>query len=122
MFKVSGIVKKSKGRGRELGFPTANIQVSADVEEGIFVAWVKIGSKKLPSLFFVGKALTFGESKKQGEAYILDFEGDLYGKEIEVDILKKIRENETFESAEELVVQMRDDEKRAREFFAKMDT
>lgn len=116
----SGKVKKNMGRGRELGFPTANIDVPEDSEEGIYVAWVMVDSQKLPSLFFVGKAVTFGESKKQGEAYILDFEGDLYGKEIEVEVLEKLRENETFESPEELVVQMRDDEKQAREFFAKL--
>lgn len=118
MFRVRGKVKKSLGRGRELGFPTANIEVGDDVPEGIFLAWtVLTDGSRHKSLFFVGGAVTFGESSKQGEAYLLDFEGDLYGKQIRVETLRKLRDNRAFDSPEALVERMKDDERRARKFF-----
>ncbi|MDP3740926.1 MAG: riboflavin kinase [bacterium] len=117
--KISGIVQKHKGRGKKLGFPTANIDIGrgVDIEDGIYAGTV--GPTELPALVFVGAALTFGDTKRQAEIYILDFEGDLYGQEIEVEILKKIRDNKKFGSDAELVAQMRGDKKQAREYFEK---
>jgi riboflavin kinase/FMN adenylyltransferase len=117
----SGTVKKSRGRGKKMGFPTANIEVASDAPEGIFVAWTTINDESYPSLFFIGSAKTFGERKKWGEAYLLDFGGELYGIEIHVKILEKLRESRGFDSEEELVKEMERDEERAREYFANLE-
>ena len=117
--KIKGIVKKSLGRGKKLGFPTANIEVSGKFpEEGIHIGTV--GPMELPALIFVGAAKTFDETEKKIEIYILDFDGDIYGEEIEVDLVKKLRDNMKFASTEELVAQMKEDERSAQEFFADM--
>ena len=143
--RISGVVEKNLGRGTKLGFPTANINVTEelDLEEGIFVGLTKIPNPlnppyskgeenagqtpplKLrggweglfPSIIFIGAVETFGENEKKLEVYILDFNRDIYGQEITVQLLEKIRDNEKFDSQEELVTQMKKDEHRAREFF-----
>lgn len=71
----------------------------------------------LPSLIFIGAAVTFGETKKFAEAHILDFKGELYGKKIELELVKKIRENIKFKNSRELVRQMKEDEIMARKYF-----
>lgn len=73
---------------------------------------------ELPALVFIGAAETFGEKDRKAEIYILDFDEDIYGQEVEVEIIKKIRENQKFDSKEALVEQMKEDERLAREYFA----
>lgn len=118
LFSFSGTVQKHLRRGTELGYPTANIEVKPETPEGIFVGFVQIGEVQYPSLIFVGKALTFDEHDKKAEVFILDFDSDIYGKNLSVEVHKKLRENIKFDSKEDLVVQMKQDEKDAREYFA----
>ncbi len=116
--KFSGIVKKGAGRGKDLGFPTANIDGPEGIEDGIYLGWAMPGlAHALPALIFIGKAETFQETERKAEIYILDFKGNLSEKEINVELIKKIRENIKFISKEDLINQMREDEKVAREFF-----
>lgn len=115
--KFWGKVRIHNQRGRKLGFPTANINVSRKIAEGIYVSKTKIGEKGYKSLTFIGTAKTFGEIKFHAENYILDFKGDLYGLWISIELLKKLRGNKKFKSADDLIKQMKDDEKMAREFF-----
>ncbi len=115
--KVSGIVKRHLGRGRKLGFPTANLEVETKLEDGIYLATV--GPTELPALVFLGAAKTFGDTERKVEVYILDFDEDIYGEQIEVEILNKLRDNRKFRSEEELIKQMGEDEKQARQFFHK---
>ena len=104
LFSFSGIVQHHLGRGKTLGYPTANIPVSDDAQEGIFI----------------GKPLTFGEHDKKAELFLLDFDEDIYGKELKISVFKKIRDNEKFESQDALVAQMKEDERQAREYFSTM--
>lgn len=117
MDKFSGKVKKHLGRGKQLGFPTANLDIVADIEEGIYLGVIYLNTVKYESIIFIGSAVTFGEKEKTFEVYVLDFNQDLYGKEIEVNLINKIRENKMFETKEELIAQMQKDEEVAREFF-----
>jgi riboflavin kinase/FMN adenylyltransferase len=111
--KFKAIIKKDQGRGKQMGFPTANFDLARELEDGIFVG----RAQNLPALVFIGSNITFGETRRHGEVYILDYNEDLYGQEIEVEILQKIRENQQFESQELLVEQMKKDEQVARRFF-----
>lgn len=118
--KFYGKVIKGEQRGKDLGFPTANINISnPDLigAEGIYISKVKLENTWYPTITFIGAAKTFDEKKIQAESYILDFDKDIYGQMIAVEIIKKIRENEKFNSPKELVIQMKKDEQEARAYF-----
>lgn len=113
----SGVVRKGAGRGRVLGFPTANIAAPLDFEDGVFLARVLVGDSDLSALCFIGVPEMFGERERRAEIYILDWEGDLYDKEIRVLLLQKIRESRRFNSSDDLVSEMNRDVRVAREHF-----
>lgn len=131
--RFKGTVKKQTGRGKKLGYPTANIEAPSDAEEGIFVGYTRAlppltsppslreGEKErgLPSIIFIGAPEMFGETDKRLEAHILDFDGELYGQDIAVEIVRKLRENQKFESKSRLLQQMKQDEQHAREYFSR---
>jgi len=112
--KFSGIVKKHLGRGTKMGFPTANINAPQDIEDATYLAL----TNNKPSMVFIGAPETFEETDRRAESYILDFSGDLYGQVIEIEIIKKLRDNQKFDSEADLIEQMNKDERLAREFFA----
>lgn len=118
MDKFWGKIRRHKQRGRNLGFPTANINLSRDIPEGIYISQAKLGKRIYPALTFIGKAETFNEKSFQAETYILDFKQNIYDKWISVNLLKKIRDNKKFNSANELIAQMKKDEKIIREYLA----
>lgn len=120
MYKFWGKVRIHNQRGRKLGFPTANLTLRKNIPDGIYISQTKIRSAIYPSLTFIGTVKTFNEKKFQGETYILDFNQDIYNKWITVNLLKKIRENKKFNSAAELIKQMKKDEIVAREFFGSL--
>lgn len=119
MFQFSGTVVKNKERGKNLGFPTANIPVPAKIPDGIYVGLTIVDGKELPSAIFIGVAEHYRETVRFAESYILDFSGDLYGKEIELRLTKKLRESTTFESEEALIAQIARDVALVREHFFK---
>lgn len=112
-----GKVRQGDKRGRELGYPTANMALHKNLGEGVFVSEVKVDGDWYPALTFLGKAETFGKTDYKAESWLLDFDDNLYGKLITVRLLKKLRGNKKFESAESLIVQMKQDEKDARGYF-----
>ena len=111
--KFKALIKPDQGRGKKMGFPTANFDLNMEIEDGIYLA----RAQELPALVFIGSNITFGEDRRHGETYILDFNKDLYGQEIEVEVLKKLRANKKFGSRAELVEQMKQDERQAWAFF-----
>lgn len=120
MNKFWGKVKKGFGRGKDLGFPTANIRVNKNFASGIYISKTKVEENIYPSLTFIGEAKTFEQNKFQAEVYILDFKGKLYEKWISVELLKKIRANKEFKSTKDLTLQMKKDEQAARDFFIRL--
>lgn len=117
MYVFWGKVRRHNQRGKKLGFPTANINLAKNIPEGIYVSYTKIGNSVYPGLTFIGQARTFNEKSFQAETYILDFKQDIYGKWLSVKLLKRIRGNRKFNSAQDLIAQMKKDEKEAREYF-----
>ncbi|MEI7621138.1 MAG: riboflavin kinase [Candidatus Moraniibacteriota bacterium] len=103
MEKLKGIVIEGKKLGRKLGFPTANFRTATALESGVYAGWVVLAGKKYLSAIFIWPA------KRLLEAYLLDFEGDLYGKELEVEIFAKIREALKFENQVQLIAQIEKD-------------
>lgn len=115
---IWGKVKKGAQRGKSLGFPTANIALHKNIAEGIYISQVKVNGKSSPALTFIGHANTFGEKKVLAETYFLRLSIDIYGKWISIKLLKKIRKNQKFKSAKELVVQMKKDKIEAEKYFS----
>lgn len=100
---ITGVVKKGKGRGKSLGFPTANILLNRMVSEGVYASIVTIDNHTYKAASFIGRAETFGENQLQLESYILDFNRNIYDKEITVKLLKKLRESKKFPSVQSLI-------------------
>ena len=118
MYKFWGKVRKQSQRGKKLGFPTANVSLHRNIPEGIYISTTKLAGNIYKSITFIGRAKTFGESSFGSETYLLDFSRNIYDRWISVKLLKKIRANKKFDSAAELINQMKKDEKEARKFFS----
>jgi FAD synthase len=101
--RISGVVIKGNDKGKGLGFPTANLELKEDLDSGVYSGKVFIGEREYKAGLFIRK------DKKILEAHILDFNGDLYGREIEVEIGEKVREAMEFNSDEELREQIEKD-------------
>ena len=114
-FELEGTVVEGDARGRELGMPTANVlpePVALVPGPGIYAG----AARGHPAAISVGVRPTFETAGKLlVEAYLLDFEGDLYGETLRLSFLERLRDEERFESADELVQQMRRDIERVRE-------
>jgi riboflavin kinase/FMN adenylyltransferase len=116
---VSGRIVSGERRGRDLGFPTANISSRTEVipSDGIYATLFQCGARKYLSASSIGANPTFGEGPRTIESFLLDFAGDLYGEPVKLHFVKRIRAQEKFASADELVAQMREDVARARTIF-----
>jgi len=111
-FYLRGKVITSDRRGRALGFPTANLDVKpqqALPDDGIYATITQVDSERFSSATNVGTRPTFGEGERMVETYLLDYDGDLYGKKITIEFVRKVRDERRFPSAEQLIVQMRKD-------------
>lgn len=117
MFKFWGKVKTHNKRGKKMGFPTANVSLHKNIPEGIYISRTKVNEKVYGSVTFIGAAKTFNEKRFHAESYILDFNQNIYGKWITIELIKKIRDNKKFDSAKELIKQMKEDEKQTRNYF-----
>ncbi len=117
LYTVSGKVRKGKSQGKALGFPTANIALNKEIPEGIYASTLVVNGKIYNAVSFVGSAKTFKRNDVNVETYIMDFEGDLYGRWISVKLHKFLRGNETFSSTDTLIEQMNEDILDAEDFF-----
>ena len=117
--RVEGVVVRGAQRGRELGFPTANLLTSANAAipaDGIYAAWVTRDRDRVayPAAVSVGTNPTFSGKERRVESFILDFTGDIYGERIAVDFVERLREQRTYSGVEPLVAQIHDDVAQAR--------
>ena len=119
---ISGRVVSGNRRGRELGFPTANISSRNEVLplDGIYATLLQIGDQQLLSVSNIGVNPTFGEGPRTIESFILNFDRDIYGEPVQLSFVKRIREEKKFDSIDQLVVQMRCDVTAAESIFSKL--
>lgn len=115
-YAIEGEVVMGDQRGRELGFPTANIPVSLErawPADGVYAGWFQEdkGSKRLACAINIGRRPTFYEHAEHSilEAHVLDFDADLYGKVVKVEFQEFIRSERRFKGVDELVEQLKID-------------
>ena len=115
-----GKVQHGAKRGRELGYPTANMKLHTKIPEGIYISKVKVNNIVHFAVTFIGNAKTFGEKDYKAESFILTFNSQIYGQWITVNLIKKIRNNEKFDSKKSLINQIEKDILATRKFFNKI--
>jgi len=111
-YKISGTVVKGFGRGNSLlGFPTANVQYSGNLvpENGVYAAWLKRGSASHRAAVNIGYNPTFGNDAVSIEAFIMDFEEDIYGEQVSLKFIQHLRGEKKFDSLDDLKAQMGQD-------------
>ncbi len=118
---ISGRVIKGEGRGKKIGFPTANLGYSKELiipAKGVYITKVKIKDMVYNSITNIGVNPTFNTGYEiHVETHLLDFAQDIYGDEIRVSFIKKLRDERKFPSVNDLVEQISADVNQAREFF-----
>ena len=109
-FSLSGKVVEGMKRGRQLGYPTANLQIiNPDIvipADGIYATRTSVDDKLYLSATSIGNQPTFGDNQRTIESYIIDFAENIYGKKISIQFEKRIRDQKYFESTLELKKQM----------------
>lgn len=117
--ELSGVVTHFQGNGRKLGYPTANIKIPTDLQDGVYFGFADLdGFKNQPALVFIGVPTTVGDQERRVEAHLLDIpDQDYYDQEILIKVEHFHRPNQTLDSLEELVELMHDDEAIARRWF-----
>jgi riboflavin kinase/FMN adenylyltransferase len=121
-FYLTGKVVTSDKRGRVLGFPTANLDIKpqqALPDNGIYATITRVDGKQFLSATNIGTRPTFGKGKRMLETHLLDYEGNLYGKEIRVEFVQKLRDEQRFLSSEELKTQIEKDVRTVKALLAK---
>jgi riboflavin kinase/FMN adenylyltransferase len=116
-FSLSGRVISGVGRGTKLGFPTANLDIDpqqALPAEGVYATWAYIDNQAYPSMTNIGRRPTFPGSERTVEVLVLDYSNNLYGHEIRIDVIDRLRGEKRFDTAEELTKQIAEDIKRGR--------
>lgn len=122
-FATTGLVVKGARRGRELGYPTANLSISKDAllpKQGVYATRVRRKGKIYGGMANIGTNPTFTEELEDMsvEVYLFDFDGDLYGEELTIEWLSYTREEIKFDSREALIERMQQDEKEIRAYLA----
>jgi riboflavin kinase/FMN adenylyltransferase len=118
-FFMLGKVIHGHARGKGLGFPTANLEVTQDLypDDGVYAATVIVDDRRYDGVVNIGTNPTFGDGQLAVEVFLIDYRGDLYGKELQVALVDKIRDEQTFPSPDLLVRQIEQDIQRAKEIL-----
>lgn len=119
-FAIGGHVVYGQQLGRKLGYPTANLRLGSRVSpaQGIFAVRVHgVGDGSMPAVASLGMRPTVDGTEPLLEAHLFDFDGDLYGKKIQVEFVEKLRDEEKFDSLDVMVQQIHRDAARARKIL-----
>jgi riboflavin kinase/FMN adenylyltransferase len=117
-FALRGLVTRGDGRGRQIGFPTANLQVNPDVvvpAHGVYACRTYLATGEVvPTVTNIGVRPTFDGTRQVVEAHLIDWQGDLYDQHLRIELLMRLRNERKFRGIDELVAQIRHDVAEAR--------
>jgi len=117
---LRGPIVTGRQRGRTIGFPTANIESRTECipPDGVYATRIVLSDGAFPSITNIGMRPTFAEPARTFEAHIFDFNRDIYGQEVKLELIERIRPERKFASGAELAAQIASDLKRAKEILA----
>jgi riboflavin kinase/FMN adenylyltransferase len=117
-YLLSGEVVKGEGLGRKIHFPTINLYIEDSYKlipkKGVYIVQTEIDKKDVFGIMNIGLRPTVSGKKQTIEIHLLDFDQDLYGKKIQIKILKRLRDEQKFDSVTKLKEQISKDEQKAR--------
>ena len=116
-FSLHGQVVTGAGRGVALGFPTANLDIAPEQAipaDGVYATWAYIDGRTYPSMTNIGQNPTFNDRERAAEVYVVDYQSDLYGHELEIDFVERLRDEKKFNTVAELKKQIAEDVKRGK--------
>jgi len=120
-YHITGKVIHGQGRGRTMRAPTANILPKSDEklipQNGIYAVWAYLGQRKFRGVLYIGTRPTFAIQSVSIELFIFDFQEDIYGESITVELKHRIRDDQKFDNVENLVAQIENDKKRTLELL-----
>jgi len=119
-FELRGKVVAGNARGRSMGFPTANLSIHEDrmiPGDGIYATWVHVDGKPYMSATNIGVRPTFRDNERIVEVFILDYSEDIYGSEITVEFVERLRNELRFDTVDDLVAQMHKDVEHTRQIL-----
>lgn len=121
-YLLNGDVIHGDKRGRQLGYPTANIRLSDSRKIipaiGVYAVFARVGKEYFPGMMNIGMRPTFDGDTVRLEAHLFDFDREIYGKEIQIQFVERIRGEQTFENLEALKKQLAEDEKESRNILS----
>ncbi|HEX2206627.1 MAG TPA: bifunctional riboflavin kinase/FAD synthetase [Longimicrobium sp.] len=117
-YRLEGVVVRGECKGRELGYPTANIEVGDPEKmlpkEGVYAAYGIVRGERIPGLLHLGPRPTFPGFAPTIELHLLDWSGDIYGDHLRVEVIDRIRDIAPFSTAQALIEAIRGDERHGR--------
>ncbi|MBO9309405.1 MAG: bifunctional riboflavin kinase/FAD synthetase [Chloroflexi bacterium] len=120
-YRVAGEVVHGDHRGRSIGFPTANLAVWSEQllpANGVYACYAHLGDERLAAVANVGSRPTFGGTEVRVEAYLLDFDRDIYGQTLALDFVARLRGEQRFSSVDALIAQISADVAASRQLLA----
>lgn len=120
-FYIEGQVKEGERRGRQIGFPTANLDTDWDIlpKVGVYATLANVEGSKYQSITNIGYRPTFGHNELLIETHIFDFNEDIYKKRLKVEFVDRVRDEQKFNGPEALVEQIKKDVQRVKEILSK---
>lgn len=121
LYRLNGTVIHGDKRGKEIGYPTANIKPEDSrkiiPKDGVYAVGVRYEGQWYQGMMNIGTRPTFDEQQRTLEVHLFDFGEDIYGKEVQVRFVKRIRDEKKFSGVDELISQLQKDEKVAKEIL-----
>ena len=125
-YRLTGEIVKGQGLGRKLNFPTVNLRVEEDYKlvpmKGVYAVKTRVKGQEILGMMNIGFRPTVGGDGRTIEIHLLDFQGDLYGEKLRVDVLDRLRDEQKFESVEALKTQLKKDELETRSVLSKLNS
>lgn len=124
-FQLNGIVSRGKGIGRTINYPTANIVINENYKlipkNGVYIAKANVNNQSFFGMMNIGTNPTVNGTQQSIEIHLFNFNNDIYGEEISVSILKHIRDEQKFDSIEQLQSQLQIDQQEAEAFIKNVE-
>jgi len=120
-FTLKGTIVRGRGIGKELGFPTANLEIIEDYKlipkNGVYVVRTKIDGENVTGMMNIGTNPTVEGKEKTIESYFFELDKDLYGKKLEIELLVRIRDEKKFASVDDLKIAMKQDQAFSKQYL-----